>query len=50
MPAWQLRDLLRTTVEAYLPAGSLEVAKAAEESEREQLHRWADLIAAGGAP
>jgi hypothetical protein len=47
MPAGILRQLLRITIEDFLPAGSLAVAKAAEESERAQLRRWADLIAQG---
>jgi hypothetical protein len=47
MPAAILRDLLRGKIESFLPAGALEIAKAAEESEREHLRRWADLIAQG---
>jgi hypothetical protein len=47
LPAGILRQLLRITIEDFLPAGALAVAKAAEESEREQLGRWADLIARG---
>ena len=47
MPSGILRELLRDAVEAFLPHGALEVAKAAEESEREQLRRWADVIAQG---
>jgi hypothetical protein len=47
MPAGILRDLLRGKVESFLPAGALEIARAAEESERAQLRRWADLIAQG---
>jgi hypothetical protein len=43
IPAGQ-RELLRVLVEAHLPAGALEVAKAAEESERAHLRRWADLM------
>jgi hypothetical protein len=50
MPAGMLRELLRVAVEANLPPNALEVAKAAEESEREQLHRWADLMANEAAP
>jgi hypothetical protein len=49
MPAASLRQLLRDKIEAYLPAGALEVAKTAEESERAHLRRWADLMA-GAAP
>ena len=48
MPAGILRQLLRDKIEASLPSGALAVAKAAEESEREQLTRWANLIAEGG--
>jgi hypothetical protein len=44
MPAHTLRDLLCRAIEVHLPAGALEVAKAAEESEREHLRRWADLM------
>jgi hypothetical protein len=47
MPASILRGLLRGTIETLLPRDALAVAKAAEESEREQLRRWADLIAQG---
>ena len=45
MPAGILRDLLRDKIESFLPAGALEVAKVAEESERAHLRRWADLMA-----
>lgn len=40
MPAWMMRDLLRARVEAFLPSGALEAARAAEESER-ALIGWA---------
>jgi hypothetical protein len=50
MPAAMLRELLREAVEEFLPEGALEVARAAEESEREHLRRWADLMANCGAP
>lgn len=40
MPAGVMRELLRSKVESFLPAGALEAARAAEESERSQL-RWA---------
>jgi hypothetical protein len=47
MPAGILRHLLRGKIESYLPSGALEIAHAAEESERAHLRRWADLIAQG---
>jgi hypothetical protein len=47
MPAGILRRILRDTIEVLLPRDALAVAKAAEESEREQLRRWADLMAQG---
>src|SRR5690606_8216030 len=37
IPARIMRRMLRDAVEAFLPAGALEAAKAAEESEREQI-------------
>jgi hypothetical protein len=46
MPAGILRQLLRSTIEDFLPAGALAVAKVAEESEREHLRRWARLMEA----
>jgi hypothetical protein len=49
MPAGILRRLLRERIESYLPEGSLEVAKAAEESEREHLRRWVEIMRNGGA-
>ena len=42
-------QLLRAAVEEFLPPDALEVAKAAEESEREHLKRWAALMANGAA-
>jgi hypothetical protein len=39
--------MLRAAVETFLPSGALEAAKAAEESEREHLRRWAALMANG---
>ena len=44
MPAADLRELLRETVEAFMPAGALAAAKVAEESEREGLSRLAGLV------
>jgi hypothetical protein len=46
MPAGIMRALLRTAIEALLPANALTVARAAEESERGFLLEWAN----GGAP
>jgi hypothetical protein len=45
MPARIMRALLRASIEALLPANALAVARAAEESERSFLLRWAN----GGA-
>jgi hypothetical protein len=42
MPAVLLRGLLRTRIEALLPAGALAVARAAENNERGFLLRWAN--------
>jgi hypothetical protein len=50
MPAAILRGLLRCAIEVHLPEGALEVAKAAEESERAHLRRWAELMQNRGAP
>jgi hypothetical protein len=50
MPASILRDLLRGKIESFLPSGAMAAAKAAEESERAHLRRWADLIAQRAAP
>jgi hypothetical protein len=44
MPAHLFRELLRDRVEGLLPAGALQVAKAAEESEREHLGRMAEIL------
>jgi hypothetical protein len=44
LPAKILRGLLRTKVEALLPANALEVAKVAEISERKFLRKWAELM------
>ena len=46
MPARIMRELLRDEIEALLPRRALEVAKAAEQSEREQLERAAPRRAA----
>jgi hypothetical protein len=50
MPAGILRQLLRERIEDFLPPDALAVAKAAEESEREHLRRWAEMMRNGGAP
>jgi hypothetical protein len=50
IPVGVLHQMLREKVESFLPAGSLEVAKTAEESEREHLRRWADLMDGEAAP
>jgi hypothetical protein len=47
MSAGELRRMLRSVVEYLLPPGALEVARAADESEREQLVRWAELMREG---
>ncbi|MDE0147873.1 MAG: hypothetical protein OYG32_09955 [Rhodospirillaceae bacterium] len=44
MPANVLRGIVRDAVEGYLPAGALDVAREAEESEREGLQFLADAI------
>jgi len=47
LPPDCLRGLVRAAIERHLPADQYQVLKAAEESEREQLRRWADLISQG---
>lgn len=44
MPAAILRALVRSAVEGYLPTDALEIAKVAEESEREGLRLLADAV------
>jgi hypothetical protein len=44
MPANLLRELLRESIEELLPVHALEVAKVAEESEREHIERMAELL------
>jgi hypothetical protein len=44
MPAGILRSLLRERIESLLPPNALQVAKVAEESEREHLERMAELL------
>jgi hypothetical protein len=48
MPASVLRAMLRDRIEQLLPAGALEVAKVAEESERAHLARMALFLGGGG--
>ena len=47
MPARILRGLLRGHVEALLPEGALASSKVAEQSEREQIERMAEMFANG---
>jgi hypothetical protein len=44
MPANILRAMLREKIEEFLPTHALEVAKVAEESEREHLERWVSIM------
>ena len=44
MPANILRSMLREAVEAFMPDGALSAAKVAEESERQGLRRWAEIM------
>ena len=44
MPAGTLRALLRAHIECLLPDDALEVAKVAEQSEREHIERMAALL------
>ena len=44
MPAGILRRLLRSHIEELLPTNALEVAKVAEQSEREHINRMAELM------
>jgi hypothetical protein len=44
MPAGILRSLLRERIESLLPPNALQVAKVAEESEREHLERVAEIL------
>jgi len=44
MPARILRGLRRTNVEVLLPKGALEVSKIAEDSERQQIERMAEIF------
>jgi hypothetical protein len=49
LPAANLRAILRVHVELLLPEHALEVAKVAEQSERQHLTRMAELYAEGGS-
>jgi hypothetical protein len=44
MPAGVMRDLLRSEIEAFVPAGALDAVKAAEESERRAINYAADVL------
>ena len=44
LPAGILKQLLHDQFEALIPDGHLDVIRAAEESERAFLYRWADLV------
>lgn len=44
MPAGTLRELLRYRIEQLLPANALEIARVAEQSEREGIERMADIL------
>lgn len=50
MPAGIMRDILRAQIEALLPVDALEVARLAEESERQHIERVAEMLEWGGAP
>ena len=50
MPAAELRELLRSTVESFVPAGALVTARVAEESEREGLELLAQVVRGVGGP
>lgn len=47
MPARILRDILREQIEMWLPADALEVVKVAEQSERDQIRRMAEMLGGG---
>lgn len=48
MPAHVLRDLLRSQIEYLLPAQALDIAKIAEESERQSLGMFAEFLEGKG--
>ena len=50
MPAAELRELLRSTVESFMPAGALKAATVAERSEREGLTLLAKVVQGEGGP
>jgi hypothetical protein len=47
LPAEQLRKLVRKCIERHIPQDQLESLRAAEESEREILERWAEKVDRG---
>lgn len=47
MPAHILRDILRREIEMWLPEDALEVVKVAEQSERDQIRRMAEILGGG---
>jgi hypothetical protein len=49
MPAGSMRKMLRYYVERLLPQGALDVARVAEQSERQHIERMASLLSAGAA-
>lgn len=44
MPAHILRDLLRQNIETFIPDGALAAVQVAEQSEREQIERMAEML------
>ena len=50
MPAVELRELLRSTVESFMPDGALKAATVAEQSEREGLTLLAQVVQGEGGP
>jgi hypothetical protein len=47
IPAARLRGLVRECIERHVDVGQLDVLKAAEQSERQLLHRWAEQVGSG---
>lgn len=47
MPAHILRDILRREIEMWLPSDALAVTKIAEQSERDQIRRMAEILGGG---
>jgi hypothetical protein len=50
LPAYLMRELVRSNIEALLPPHALAVARAAEESEQDSIRALARLTYQGGAP